>query len=561
MMLKNKELTIALLLLLLFPTFIYAAEQDADTPVTGPSEPESTEIILPPMYLEIEDLSVDDINAVIPDEDSIYLSAVDMPLPEPGDISIPASVFAVSGPDIPEVQFPDGTAGTSFFSEGTIGAGSSYNITGDINLYRIGEQPDLRLRYYHNGYDGFSGHNPGEGFSYREELIEAEMNYTGDDVSSDVILQYNEIENGLQGLSDYYSMTHRIPEIDADVSWMLLDKLEFTAVVNGSAAGMTLNSSSPIESNVFSLAPEAGLWYGDEKLRVGLDLDYEIEGSFPSASQPGITQAVQLLGVGLGFNGILSEEFRFSLEAGLLWEDWSSLIIPFKAELSGTAFGTLDYAVSGGYRAGKLNYKDLWRDYPLLSAPSDTSVLPGLPLTHGWFGEGELSWNIVDDFGLRSSLAFGNLTDALSPGTSTLTGLGSFSVYDRICLDAGAELFFRASDNFSIIAGWEGQLLEQIDLFRPRHSIYADIEINSDDRNLGFIADSEFRIWDASQSGHVNDWLPAIGLEAYLRFSDGLMLSVSADDLASGLLASGRNYWNAYLDRGLFLQIKTKISL
>ena len=138
MMLKNKELTIALLLLLLFPTFIYAAEQDADTPVTGPSEPESTEIILPPMYLEIEDLSVDDINAVIPDEDSIYLSAVDMPLPEPGDISIPASVFAVSGPDIPEVQFPDGTAGTSFFSEGTIGAGSSYNITGDINLYRIG---------------------------------------------------------------------------------------------------------------------------------------------------------------------------------------------------------------------------------------------------------------------------------------------------------------------------------------------------------------------------------------------------------------------------------------
>ncbi|MBI9109041.1 MAG: hypothetical protein JEZ04_20020 [Spirochaetales bacterium] len=560
-MLIKKSIIAAALFFLLFSAVTFAEEKSSNAPVTGPAEPENTEIILPPMYLEIEDLSVEDINAVIPDEDSIYLSAVEMPLPEPGDMKIPAEVFALSGPGIPDAHVDGETGGRSFFSEGTIGAGTSYNITGDINLYRIGELPDFRLRYYHNGYDGFAGQNTGEGFSYREELIEAEMNYSEEGFSSDFYVENNEIENGLQGLADYFSMTHRLTELEAGLGWMLTDNLELTADVDGSASGMVLSASSPLESSVFTLQPKAGLWVGDENLRVGLDLRYDLEGSFPIAGQAGLAQAAQLLGADLGFNAVLSEEFKFNLEAGVLWKDYTELYFPFALSVSGIIDGNLDYALSGGYEAGRQYYKDLWKDYPFASAPADSAVLEELPLTHGWFGEGSLGWNILENFIVRSSVSFSNLTDALMPGTSTLTGLGSVTTHDRICLDADAEFYFRLSDGFAMTAGWEGQLLDQIDFFLPRHKIYADLELNSDDGNMGLIAGSEFRFYDDSQSWYVNDWLPVLRLEGYLRFSDSFMLSVFAEDLASGLLSSGRNYWNGYFDRGLFLQIKTKISL
>jgi hypothetical protein len=560
-MLQNKLLTVFFLLIFLISVNTFAEENEADAPSTGPSEPESTEIILPPMYLEIEDLSVEDINAVIPDEDSVYLSAVDMPLPEPGDISIPSEVFAVSGLDIPDAQSPGEAAENSFFSEGTIGAGTSYNITGDINLYRIGEQPDFRLRYYHNGYDGFAGREPGEGFSYREELIEAEMNYTNDDLSVDIFVEYDEVENGLQGQADYFSMTHRIPVIDAGISWMLLDNLEFISALNASAAVMTLNSSSSLGCNVYMLKPETGLKLGNDNLSIGLNLGYDIEGSFPVAAQAGMSQAVQMLYADLGFIAAPAEEFKLEVEAGVLWKDYSTLLFPFSVSISGTVDGAVDYDLSGGYKAEKLYYKDLWKDNPLSSAPSDTSTLAALPLTYGWFGDGNLSWNIMDNLAIRASAAFSNLTDAVAPWTSVFTGLGSLTDYDCLSLETGAEIFFKVSDGFSLTAGWEGQFLQQVNLFKPLHRIYADIELNSEDRNVGLIAGSELRIYDPSQSWYVNDWLPRLGFEGYMRFSDGLMLSLSAEDLASGLLGSGRKSWNGYLEQGLFLQIKTKISL
>lgn len=558
-MLRLKQLII-LLICLLVSMNIYAQEAQ-DEPATGPSEPENTEIILPPMYLEIEDLSVEDINAVIPDEDSVYLSAVDMDLPEPGDITIPVEVFAVSGMEVPSARTDGDEPADSFFSESTIGLGTAYNITGDINLYKIGGQPDFRLRYYHDGYDGFAGQDAGEGYSFREELIEAEMNYTGENLSSDIILDYNEIETGLQGQADYSSMTHRIAELDTVISWMLLENLELTGGLDASAAGMTLNSGTSLGCNVYTLNPEAGLWFGGTNLKAGLHLGYDLEGSFPLASQAGLFAASQLLDVSLGFVGIVSEELKLEAEAGVLLEDYATFLFPFDATVSGTVGGVFDYSLGGGYKAEQLDYNDLWDDYAYTSAPYDSATLSSLPVTHGWFGGGNFSWNITDDFAVKTAASFSSLTDALMPGTSTLTGLGSLETYDCTSLTTSAELFFRFTDDFSVTAGWEGQLLEEIDLFAPLHRFYADVEINSEDQNMGIVTKAEFNIYDSTQTWYVNDWLPELGFEAYLRFSDSLMLSVLAEDLASGLLTGGRYSWNGYLDRGLFLQIKTKISL
>ena len=80
-----KHKTIHLIFLIIFLTVIlpvFVAAQDNDVK-TGPSEPSQTEIVLPEMYLEIEDLSIEEINAVIPDDDAVLLSSIEFPLPEP----------------------------------------------------------------------------------------------------------------------------------------------------------------------------------------------------------------------------------------------------------------------------------------------------------------------------------------------------------------------------------------------------------------------------------------------------------------------------------------------
>ena len=48
------------------------------------------------------------------------------------------------------------------------------------------------------------------------------------------------------------------------------------------------------------------------------------------------------------------------------------------------------------------------------------------------------------------------------------------------------------------------------------------------------------------------DWLPVINLEAFLRFTEGFVLSISAED-AAALLGDGRTVWGDYLDRNNFV--------
>lgn len=540
------------ILFLFFGAFVNAEDL---APKSGPDEPAETEIILPEMYLEIEDLSVEEINAVIPDNDSVLLSSLELPLPEPDQIEIPAEVFAVSELDAPASASAGGAENSSsFFSEGTIGVGTSANITGDINLYHIGEQPDFRLRYFHDSYDGFSGAEAGKGFSSREELIEAELNYSEDGLSVDLLLKYHELESGLQGLTDYFSLTRRIPELDADVNWFIRDNLRLTGNLNAQGAGFQLNALTPLAFGLFSIDPEIGIVYGSDSLNVGLMLDYNIAGE---TSGNDINQG---LGGRLIFNAEPSELFRISAEAGLLWDNYGKFVFPFQLGLAGTA-SLFDYNLTGGWIARYENRVDLWEIYPTAAGPETVDSLGSIPLTSGWVVDGDFRMNLSENLLLRASADFSMLNNALIPAASSLTGFNTLTAVDSTCFGTGVGIYMKISDNFTFDLGWKGQLLEDMDWFSPRHLIQTELELTSDDRDMGVIGNAELRIYDAAQSWYTNDWLPVIGLEAYLRIADGFVFSVSGEDLAAGFISTGRNDWNGFLDMGAVLQAKIKISL
>ena len=554
--LKEKKYAAVILILILLSAPLYGQDLSDDV-ATGPEEPTETEIILPEMYLEIEDLTIEEIDAVIPDDDTVFLSKISLMLPQPDEIEIPIEVFAVQTP-LPGVsgQGDAAAGGSDFYSEGVIGAGTASNITGDINLYHIGGRPDFRLRYYHNGYDGFSGRQAGEGFSSREELIEAEVNFDLDELEAGLLVSYNEEETGLQGIQpDYYSVTRRAPSVSADGLWRPSEKLSLTGELAADMARIQLNSlNTPAGFSIYSLEPQAGIIYGTEKVKIGAGMNYSIRGEFYGGG------LVQDFGGGLLFNAAIADIFSIDADANVLWHNWQQAYFPFEIELSGIA-PTFDYMLRGGLKAFYTDWADIWGAAAVAGGPAEASAFGVMPLTHGWFGEGEFGWNISNDMALRTSLAFSSYSGAPLPVPSALDGFYTVSAADSICLTAGADLFMNITEQLTLNAGWKGQLLEEMNWYEPRHVIRADAELVSADRRFGLKTDVEMNIYDASQTWFVTEWLPVMGFEGYFRISEGFEFSVSGEDVAAPLLNEGRYLWGGYLDKGAVLQAKIKISL
>ena len=535
---------------------VFADDEVPQTdPVSGPAEPAETEIILPEMYLEIEDLTIEEIDAVIPDEDQVMLSSIELQLPQPDEIDIPTAAFAVSSSAVPGTGYgADRQPESSFFSESTIGVGTAANITGDINLYHIGEQPGFRLRYFHDSYDGFGGSEAGMGFSAREELIEAELNYSTDLLSGDMFITYNELETGLQGQAAYTAMTQRIPELNTDITWTPAEKISLAGSIDARAPVMQLNAVDPLGFYSWSVDPEVEFIYGTEALQAGAKINYGIDGQ-PSGG--GITQG---LGGGLLFSAEPAAVFRISAEADVFWDNWQKVYFPFSVELSGVS-SSFDYSLSGGFRTFYRDLTGLRDIYPAAGGPESADSPAAVPLTNGWFGEGALRWNITDSLIFRYSADFSVYNNALKPAPSALDGFYSVTAVDTVCLGTSAKIYWKVSEVLAVNAGWDGQLLAQIDWYKPRHLITSSVELTSRDRNMGVTADAELSIYDPEQTWYSTVWVPEIGLEGYLRISDGFILSISGKDLAAGALAGGRAVWGEYLDMGTRLQAKIKISL
>lgn len=552
---KRTTLTAALLL---FSITVFAVDEQA--PVSGPSEPADTEIILPRMYLEIEDLTIEEIDAVIPDDTAVMLSTLELKLPEPEEIEIPVEAFALTDVDV-FFSTGDGRSeaedGGSFFSEATIGAGTSARINGDINLYHIGEQPDFRLKFFHDSSDGFAGREAGEGFSAREELIEAELNYTDEKIETDLLLRYNEFEDGLQGLqgnTDFFTVTRRLPELAGSIDWKMSDLFKLTGDLDASMSVLQLNALEPLSFSLFSAATDAGIVFGRENLNIGLSLNYGISGETTGAG------LVQQLGADLSFTLEPADIFNMTGRGGLIWNSFSSLYYPFKIDISGSA-AAFEYELSGGYAVESAERSEIWKIFPTAGGPAAEDSLGELPFTTGWFVDGGFRWNVSDRISMNASAGFSMLENALIPSSSVLTGFNALTAVNSTCLDGGVGLYVEITDGLSLGAGWNGQMLEDLDWFRPKHEITGEFELVSADREMGIIGDASFAVYDERQSWYSNDWLPMLGLEGYLRLSEGFVLSVSGEDLAAGLLDSGRNAWNGYLEAGAMLQAKIKISL
>ncbi len=341
----------AVLVLLMSP--LVPAQQDV--------EPDEPEIVLPPMLLEVEDLSVERVEAAIPEGDELPAPTIDLPMPEPEELEIPDEAFDLPLPSQDEGMFDIARTDREIFSEGVVGLGSMHHVLGSLSLYKLGDEPRFRLQFLHEGLNGFAedyGFNdPGTGYHRIENLLSGSLELRFGTLSLDTTAAYQELTDGLQEQSEQYdAITHQFSSSSVSAELRASDSLSLTADTDvrytGTVGSFRDPGDVPLDDSEIVLSPTLGAHLSFPYVNVG------IEGRYGYRN---VIDNEDLLLHRAG--GMLSTEISFPFplyldgSVGIAWTSEGPLRIPFSAGLSTTLGEMFTVSVQGGYEVEQLNFR------------------------------------------------------------------------------------------------------------------------------------------------------------------------------------------------------------
>ena len=158
----NRVSMLCLVAIALLPASLAAQDQ----PVTP-----SPELVLPQVTVDIRDLSVENVQAMLPPAGPPpVIVKTDLILPPAPELAVqaPARTLAVGGTD------PLGGAATpprALATQATLGVGSQNRVVGDLNVTATSQNTQASLSFSHDSADGISGQAQGSGFDTRDDVI------------------------------------------------------------------------------------------------------------------------------------------------------------------------------------------------------------------------------------------------------------------------------------------------------------------------------------------------------------------------------------------------------
>lgn len=503
-------------------------------------EPEDPGIELPPIILEIADLVVEDIEAFLPREEEI-LPSISIILPEPGALIIEEDLFTLSVED----SMPGRTGSSAFFSDGTIGFGSRNHILGDISLYKTGDSPRFSLRYYHEQWDGFHNESPGSGFFSREDAISGGLSLIEQDFKFTAEASFLQDERGLQGHSDYSTLTHRFYEVAAEAEYRFSPVWAVSGGASFSSADILLSGDNPSFGDELKITPGLILTARREKVFTALSGSYTFSGQKNRGADTGTDHSGD---INLLFQAELPSYFDLILQVGAAFRENLSVRVPFSALLAGQFSRFLSFSLEGGYRAVENSYTALWREYPYLDL---SSLVPSFQ----WFAELDLSWYAGGAVTLDTSLVFENSEAEirLNTGETNSAGLFSLSQFPVYALTPSVDLRIRPSRFMSFTTGFYTRLLDTESIKSGSATNFL-VSFESEGGRFGTSLGGTFRF-----APKMN--MPELKWEGFYRLSEGVLFMAEIRDFLAPLLENGRSLWDPYIEPGFVFILKTQISL
>jgi hypothetical protein len=515
-------------------------------PAVVPTEPE---IVMPQVILQIEDLSVEKVEAQLPPEEDLLPPERKIPVLSEGDLAIGEPSIPSAGLDAEAsvVQAHD----RYLSSDIVLGAGSQNRILGSISLKTLGQDPRFSLLFNHETLDGFFGHRSGAGYNLRNDILDGSLKFRLGGVDTDIGGSFSENETGLQGQSPFAARLGRILNGTAAFSGIPLDWLTLSARVEGGADSLTLKSDDPQRREGVRVVPSLAAEARFGAAKVGLEARYAFR--VDPATDQSEGGALHRFQATASFGVDLPATFILEGSAGWYWNSASLSLFPFALTLTGTPFEFITFALGGGYKVTPYDMHDLLSLHPL--------VLPNsIEDDRGWFGEASFQLTLARDFSATVKLSF-MASEAMPTGAETpysgAVGTGLFPVTqgEGMRLSSTAGFRWGITQAFSISAGWTHEYLDRI-FFAPIDSLKAELlALDSTGRfggNLSIAVAPTF-------TGILQQ--PVVRLSGFWKITDAVKLQVDGDDLLGLLPGDSRWDMPPYVSPGARVTGSLSISL
>ena len=259
----------------------------------GPTEPTETDILIPELLLEVEELTVEQVDALLPAEGDLALGEISLPEPRAEDLTIDDSAFEVR----PPLQTSSGgSTASSVFTSGRLGAGSVNHVLGELSLFKLGDSPRFRLEFAHEGLDGYQFHEAGTGYFSNTNTVTGWIQREDERSTLDVTGGFEERVEGMQGQSTYYSVgtrgTGAVVEFDWTPDPLVVVSGDLDATVTSRILSASGTGPVPRERE-YTITPRAGVTASISALDLQLETSYMLR--FLAAGEIPVHQDIDLI--------------------------------------------------------------------------------------------------------------------------------------------------------------------------------------------------------------------------------------------------------------------------
>lgn len=529
-----------------------ASAQSADG--SSPAAPEETDIVLPTRLLEIEDLQVEQIDAVLPDPPDIVPPELAFPLPTDTELTISDDAFQV--PDLPSEIVAASASEASVYSTGSVGFGTMNEVAGALRLYKLGTDPRFNFSFTHDSLDGYDFRDAGTGFFRTENTIDGWVGASGEATDFESSASYEAVGEGLQGVSQYYSVETQF--LSSDISFVHRPdpRVRLSAELSASSSRRLLTSVPDAEAAArldreITAAPTVGVALELSNVTAGANLGYQYRGM----------RGLEALHAGIfefETDVAASDALFFELGLGVFWLFGDRFEYPFDI---GTSFSIRDrftVGISGGFEVDPIFHSQLWDEIPLASI----GVAGSLDVPTRWFARTTVAWNLMPE----RLVVEGGVDYALNYNDVTITGWNAtaseFTLAQRELQDLSTRLEGRWSpaDGLTLSGSWLTRVLERR-VIDPASSLETGIRYTSGNNGINVGASVAVPIYD----GFV---VPTLDIDGSVRVADGVDLVLEASDLLSPTTAAGRAKYAGrvdesfpFIDPGFRVILKAQLSL
>jgi hypothetical protein len=525
-------------ILALSPLFSFAQGQDLE-----PSEPD---IVLPQMILEVEDMSVENIEARLPPEEELLPPLRDIPLPAPGEIEVedPSILPSIAGT---EPQVP---AGKTVAADAALGIGMENTVLGKLSVKTLGSVPRLTFAFSHDAVDGFSGNQPGSGFDLRKEALSGGIGVAIGLVEGVIQGNYREDSFGLQGQSlDYTARVSRGADGSASFSAKPLEWLSFGIDVTAGTDTLTLNGPVPLAISEYRIGPRVSTEVRYQSFTMGLSSAYSYRWSdFGGSVLQEMHRVRTALSIGLELPASMF------LQGNVAWF-WSAFgapasLFPFELRFSGTPVGFLTFSIGGGFAVTTYDAGGIISAYrPVLPYP--------LADDNGWYADASIALTPVKDLILNAKLSFladqAMLDSAGFPAVNPSTGLFDLVQRAGFKLTADVGLQWIAIPGLTLGGSWRRELMDRPQ-FLPIDEMKAEGVAMEPSGAFG----GTFSI--AYRTGTAPVQLPILNIGGFIRVAESVQLRLDLEDLLQPALQGPRLGISPFVEPGFRVIARAQVS-